>query len=47
MYEEWEAFLEAGGHSTACTTVVGSTTRWAANLIAELENKGVDKVVDI
>jgi len=46
MYEEWEEFLEAGGHSTACTTVVGNATRWAANLITELENKGVDKVVD-
>jgi len=46
MYEEWEEFLEAGGHSTACTTVVGNATRWASHLITELENKGVDKVVD-
>jgi C_GCAxxG_C_C family probable redox protein len=46
MYEEFEEFLEAGGHSTACTTVVGNATRWAAHLIAELENKGVDEVVD-
>jgi C_GCAxxG_C_C family probable redox protein len=47
MYEEWEAFLEAGGHSTACTTVVGNATRWAANLIAELHNKGIENVVHI
>jgi C_GCAxxG_C_C family probable redox protein len=47
MYEEWEAFLEAGGHSTACTTVVGNATRWAANLIVELENRGIDEVIDI
>ena len=33
MYEEWEEFLEAGGHSTACTTVVGNATKWAAQLI--------------
>jgi len=46
MYEEWEEFLEAGGHSTACTTVVGNATKWASHLIAELENKGVDKVID-
>jgi len=38
--------FRSSGHSTACTTVVGSATRCAANLIAELENKGVDKVVD-
>ena len=45
MYEEWEEFLEAGGHSTACTSVVGNATKWAANLIIELENKGVEEVV--
>jgi len=24
MYEEWDEFLAAGGHSIACTTVVGN-----------------------
>jgi hypothetical protein len=41
-----EEFLETGGHSTACTTVVGNATKWAANLITELENKGIKEVVD-
>jgi hypothetical protein len=26
--------------------VVGNATRWAADLIADLENKGVDKVIN-
>lgn len=46
IYEGWEEFLKAGGHSTACTTVVGNATKWAAQLIAELNNKGVDKIVN-
>ena len=45
MYEEWEEFLEAGGHSIACTKVVGNATKWAFNFITELENKGLGDVV--
>ncbi len=40
MYEEWDEFLAAGGHSTACTTVVGNATRWAAEIIEEIRKKG-------
>lgn len=36
MYEEWEEFLAAGGHTTACTTVVGNATKWAVELIEEI-----------
>jgi len=39
IYEEWDEFLEAGGHSTACTTVVGNATMWAAELIEEIRKK--------
>ncbi len=39
MYDEWEEFLAAGGHSTACTTVVGNSTQWAAELIEEIKEK--------
>ena len=39
MYEEWDKFLAAGGHSTACTTVVGNATKWAAEIINELNKK--------
>jgi len=46
MYDEWEEFLKAGGHSTACTTVVGNATKWAAELITELNNRGVSEVVN-
>jgi C_GCAxxG_C_C family probable redox protein len=46
MYEEWEEFLEAGGHSTACTMVVGNATKWAAQLIAELDNKGIHEILN-
>ncbi|MBN1829772.1 MAG: C_GCAxxG_C_C family protein [Deltaproteobacteria bacterium] len=39
MYEEWNEFLAAGGHSTACTSVVGNATRWAAEIIRGLKEK--------
>ena len=39
MYEEWNELLAAGGHSTACTTVVGNATKWAAEIINELNKK--------
>jgi C_GCAxxG_C_C family probable redox protein len=47
MYEEWDEFLAAGGHSTACTTVVGNATRWAAELIIEIDEQGIHEVVDV
>jgi len=46
LYEEWDEFLAAGGHSTACTSVVGNAARWAAELIEEVEKKGIDEVVN-
>ena len=39
MYEEWDAMMAAGGHSTACTTVVGNVTKWATEIIDELQKK--------
>ena len=39
LYEEWEEFLAAGGHSTACTTVVGNAVKWAAEIIEEIQIK--------
>lgn len=39
MYEELEDFLAAGGHSTACTSVVGNATQWAAEIIEELRKE--------
>lgn len=39
MYEEWEEFLAAGGHTTACTSVVGNATKWAAEMILELKKE--------
>jgi len=39
MYEEWDEFLAAGGHTTACTSVVGNATQWAAELIEEIKEK--------
>jgi len=39
MYEEWDEFLAAGGHSTACTTVVGNATKWATEIIRDLNKK--------
>lgn len=47
MYDEWDEFLAAGGHSTACTTVVGNATKWATELIIEVDEKGIHKVVDV
>jgi C_GCAxxG_C_C family probable redox protein len=38
MYTEWDDFIAAGGHSTACTTVVGKATEWAAEIIEEIKN---------
>lgn len=46
MYDEWEAFLEAGGHSTACTTVVGNAVKWSADHIIDAKNRGAGKVLD-
>jgi C_GCAxxG_C_C family probable redox protein len=31
--DEWDRFLEAGGHSRKCPQVVGKSARWAAELI--------------
>ena len=45
MYEEWDEFLAAGGHSTACTSVVGNAAKWAVELIKELEDKRIDEVL--
>ncbi len=33
-----QAFEEAGGHSTACPSVVGNGVRWAAELLMEQES---------
>lgn len=33
--EEWDAFLEAGGHSDKCPSVVGRAARWSAALLIE------------
>jgi C_GCAxxG_C_C family probable redox protein len=45
MYEEWDAFIAAGGHSTACTTVVGKAAKWVAEIIIEARQKGIDEVL--
>lgn len=45
LYEEWNEFLAAGGHSTACTSVVGNAAKWAAELIDEVREKGIDEVI--
>ena len=45
LYTEWNEFLAAGGHSTACTAVVGNSSKWAAELIAEVREKGIDEVL--
>jgi len=45
LYTEWNEFLAAGGHSTACTAVVGNAAKWAAELIAEVRQKGVEEVL--
>lgn len=37
MYKEWEDFLAAGGHTTACTVVVGNAAKWTAELIEEIK----------
>jgi C_GCAxxG_C_C family probable redox protein len=33
--DEWDQFLEAGGHSDKCPTVVGRAARWTAELLIE------------
>jgi hypothetical protein len=33
--EDFEAFLEAGGHLDTCTDVVGKAARWTAEIIME------------
>ncbi len=45
LYEEWNDFLAAGGHSTACTVVVGNASLWAAELITEVRQKGIEEVL--
>lgn len=45
LYTEWNEFLAAGGHSTACTSVVGNAAKWASELIAEVREKGIDEVL--
>jgi hypothetical protein len=46
LYEEWNEFLAAGGHSTACTVVVGNASKWAAELIAEVREKGIEVAIN-
>lgn len=46
MYEEFDEFLAAGGHSIACPSVVGNAAQWAVELIKELENRGKDEVLE-
>ena len=38
-----EAFEEAGGHTTACPSVVGNGVRWAAELLLEEREKTQDE----
>jgi C_GCAxxG_C_C family probable redox protein len=39
--DEWDQFIDAGGHSVKCPTVVGKAARWAAEIIiAEEAAKG-------
>jgi C_GCAxxG_C_C family probable redox protein len=39
--DEWDRFLEAGGHSEKCPRVVGMAARWAAEIIlAEAATRG-------
>jgi C_GCAxxG_C_C family probable redox protein len=38
--EEWKEFLDAGGHTDKCPSVVGKAARWAAEIILEQEEKG-------
>jgi C_GCAxxG_C_C family probable redox protein len=35
--DEWEKFLEAGGHADKCPEVVGKAARWAAEIIVAEE----------
>ena len=35
--QEWQAFLDAGGHSEKCPGVVGRASRWTAQIILEEE----------
>lgn len=45
IYEEWDEFLAAGGHSTACPSVVGNAAKWAVELIEEIEKRGIEGVI--
>ena len=39
--DEWDQFIEAGGHSEKCPMVVGKAARWAAEIIlAEEADQG-------
>ena len=38
-----EAFEDAGGHTTACPSVVGNGVRWAAELLLEEREKAQDE----
>ena len=33
--DEWDLFLEAGGHSDKCPSVVGRAARWTAELLLD------------
>ena len=35
--DEWDQFIEAGGHSVKCPQVVGKAARWTAEIIAAEE----------
>jgi C_GCAxxG_C_C family probable redox protein len=37
--QEWQAFLEAGGHSEKCPGVVGQAARWTAQILLEETEK--------
>ena len=41
---DFQAFLEAGGHTDKCPDVVGKTARWAAEIILEEQAKSKDTV---
>jgi C_GCAxxG_C_C family probable redox protein len=37
--QEWQAFLEAGGHSEKCPGVVGKAARWTAEILMDESKK--------
>jgi C_GCAxxG_C_C family probable redox protein len=37
--KEWQAFLDAGGHTEKCPVVVGKAARWTAEIILKEQNQ--------